>query len=687
MILKLALRNIRRQTSSYIIYFITVVIAVGMMFAINNVLFADELWSYTPSWASDILRSVMVMVIVIVTAIVCAIICYATAFLLRKRKKEFGIYLLLGISRDRVMKMFIIENLIIGVISVAAGCGFGLVAFAAIGLVISALMNNVIEPLSLSAGSLVITLLQWIVIFAIALTYCSAVLRKTKISDLIVGKTNEKFVPKYPWIERTLAFIAFGGICFGSIFAVVIVRMSFGIGSPAQTLASIPIAAFILFGSIFLFYICLRSVYFQKLKRKTPKTIYMHIPALLAPATPAPDSDARRSVGTEYRDKAYKGSNVFFYRRMSCSMNRNAVMIALIAVVLSLAVIAMNVTFSIRNISLSGIDYSYDVFGCWNGINDFSHVSPEEVAEDARSYSELSFLRIFDVYDTAITENSIFEAKVMKLSDYNAVAVELGEAEIRLADNEYYYFSSSIPSETTVELYGQELICAGYSVSFNNQADTVIKSFTNTYGYGIGYLVPDSVITEDVAARYVSMGVLTMNTVNHLPKEFNEKYRYRSVVRNRYAEIDSVNAQFSIPIIATIFLAVTFMLLAMALLSLKVMSDVDLDRKRYGILNMLGVSAARRRRILFRQQFSFFAAPLFIPLLMTLPSIAVGLVIGSVFLGTFHAAIFGIGFAIPLIYIAIYTCYFVATYYLSERSCIKVSEKRRVKLLGKKEAR
>ena len=106
---KLALRNVRRRALTYIVYLVTVVLTAALMLASNGVLFADELLEYV----HFIYGAVIVMtrfVTAVVAVAVCFIICHATTWMLGRRRREFGTYMLLGVPRRKVVALFAAEN-------------------------------------------------------------------------------------------------------------------------------------------------------------------------------------------------------------------------------------------------------------------------------------------------------------------------------------------------------------------------------------------------------------------------------------------------------------------------------------------------------------------------------------------------------------------------------------------------
>mgnify|MGYP006910807340 CR=1 FL=1 len=104
MFAKLAFRNVKRQIGNYLIYFITVSITVALMFAVNSVIFNTQLQAYASTIQT--LRSALIMITVFVSLIVAFVLGYATSFMLKLRKREFGTYLTLGMTRKNILSIF-----------------------------------------------------------------------------------------------------------------------------------------------------------------------------------------------------------------------------------------------------------------------------------------------------------------------------------------------------------------------------------------------------------------------------------------------------------------------------------------------------------------------------------------------------------------------------------------------------
>ena len=287
---------------------------------------------------------------------------------------------------------------------------------------------------------------------------------------------------------------------------------------------------------------------------------------------------------------------------------------------------------------------------------------------------------------------------VVRESDMNAMLAGAGEEEIEVADGTFYIlygykgtvvnpdgtreeqygYDGHIAEGETRVLYGNELAFAGAE-----QDGTVLRYARGSGDSGV-IVVPDYIVTDAVTETYLDERVLLLNTADPVYSSAFDEYAdggYSVYVSSVYDEIDYINVNSSVLIVSALLAALIFMCISMALLSIKAMSDADADKKRYMILNMLGVSVKRQRLMLLRQLLSFSLLPVALPLLSSVPMAIIGSIICSFYLGYVHSAIIGISIAVPLVYLGIYLCYLAATYFLAEKTCIRPLERTRPRLL------
>ena len=134
MLNKLAFRNVKRSIKDYIIYLITITISFSLIFALNLISSSEAVVEL--SKGLDTFAYVLYFINAIVIFVICFLINYTTKFMFEKRSKEFGMYMLLGIKKKKISQMFLIENLLIGLLS--------LVLAIPIGFIVSQFMSMVI---------------------------------------------------------------------------------------------------------------------------------------------------------------------------------------------------------------------------------------------------------------------------------------------------------------------------------------------------------------------------------------------------------------------------------------------------------------------------------------------------------------------------------------------------------------
>lgn len=139
MFAKLALRNVRRQIRNYLIYFVTVALSIALMFAVNNLSYSRRI--QTLSQMSTEIRSMFTIVTVLSCLVTALVLSYATGFMLKLRKKEFGMYLTLGMTRRNIQALFVCETGLLSGLALMAGMGAGLVIFQ----LLAALFASILE--------------------------------------------------------------------------------------------------------------------------------------------------------------------------------------------------------------------------------------------------------------------------------------------------------------------------------------------------------------------------------------------------------------------------------------------------------------------------------------------------------------------------------------------------------------
>ena len=121
---KLAIRNVMRLAKDYLVYFLTMTFVTALMFAFNSILFSEDVQKLF-----DIAGMMAAMVGIstfFIVWIIAWLIHYMVRFILEKRSREFGIYLLIGMKKKEIAKLYLRENAVLGSIAFILGMGLGM---------------------------------------------------------------------------------------------------------------------------------------------------------------------------------------------------------------------------------------------------------------------------------------------------------------------------------------------------------------------------------------------------------------------------------------------------------------------------------------------------------------------------------------------------------------------------------
>ncbi len=194
---KLSLRNIRRSFKDYTIYFFTLILGVAIFYVFNALDSQTVLLEVSKSTYKiiELMNNMLSAVSVFVSFILGFLIIYANSFLMKRRHKEFGIYMLLGMSKRRISWQLLIETLMIGTVSL----GIGLAAGVALSQVMSIVVANMFEAdmsrfeFVFSPGAAGKTVLYFGIMYLLIMVFNAVRVGKCKLIDLLnAGKRSQR---------------------------------------------------------------------------------------------------------------------------------------------------------------------------------------------------------------------------------------------------------------------------------------------------------------------------------------------------------------------------------------------------------------------------------------------------------------------------------------------------------------
>ncbi|MGL4912872.1 MAG: FtsX-like permease family protein, partial [Romboutsia sp.] len=202
---KIAYKNVKKSFKDYTIYFLTLTLAVCIFYSFNSIESQKAMMEMNGSSENYIetLSNLISYVSVFVAFILGSLILYANNFLIKKRNKELGIYMTLGMSKNKISRILILETLIVGVFSLISGLIIGLIASQGLSVLVSKLFDVKMSEYTfvISTSAIGQTILYFGIMFILVMIFNSFVISRYKIIDLLtVGRKTEEIKFKNPFV-------------------------------------------------------------------------------------------------------------------------------------------------------------------------------------------------------------------------------------------------------------------------------------------------------------------------------------------------------------------------------------------------------------------------------------------------------------------------------------------------------
>lgn len=206
MLARLAVRNVRRSVRDYAVYFVTLVFGVAAFYAFNSVQSQSVLFDLegvASADAFDLTARFLGMFSVLIAFVLGFLVVYANRFLIRRRKREFGTYLLLGMRPAQVSAIVLMETVCVGAASLAAGLVLGAVLSQGLSFLTAGLFNIPMQQYRFvfSGEALRQTLLCFALVFAVVALFNTLSLRRCRLVDLLgAAARSERATVRRLWV-------------------------------------------------------------------------------------------------------------------------------------------------------------------------------------------------------------------------------------------------------------------------------------------------------------------------------------------------------------------------------------------------------------------------------------------------------------------------------------------------------
>ncbi|MGI5934773.1 MAG: FtsX-like permease family protein [Lawsonibacter sp.] len=237
MFCKLALRNVRRSFRDYGVYLLTLTFGVCLFYTFSSLDGQGAMIYLAQSQnpMAQVIQSCIDVFSIFVAVVLACLILYADRFLMRRRKRELGTYLLLGLSQGQVSLLLVLETGLIGAASLALGLLLGLAAsqgLSALTLSMFSLRMDAFFGLAFSPRAAGRTVLYFGLIFLLVMGFSGIQVSRAKLLDLMQGGRKNEELRQRP-LRTAVLQLVLGGVCLAAAYAILLTfGMAFAVVLP-----------------------------------------------------------------------------------------------------------------------------------------------------------------------------------------------------------------------------------------------------------------------------------------------------------------------------------------------------------------------------------------------------------------------------------------------------------------------
>ncbi len=216
MLCKLAWGNVRRAGRDYLVYLLTLTLGVTVFYAFNTISMQVDIAGIDEEGLAQVMGSMLGDLTYFLAGVMAFLMVYANNFIMKRRKKEFGLYQVLGMGRGRVATIMALETVIVSVVAFVAGIVLGVGLSQLMTFFTASLFKTQIANLHFffSVHALNLTLACMLVMFVLTLLLNLRAVRRTKLIELMgAERRNESIKTRNPWIA--IAIFAVGVVLVG----------------------------------------------------------------------------------------------------------------------------------------------------------------------------------------------------------------------------------------------------------------------------------------------------------------------------------------------------------------------------------------------------------------------------------------------------------------------------------------
>lgn len=609
---KLVLKNFAKNAKDYLIYFMTLVISISIFYAFNAVIWSDALSSLSSDIKSFMhsIGETLIWLSRFISVLIGFMVLYVNRFLLRRRQKELGIYMLLGMKKQKISMIFVAETFLAGLLSLVAGLAAGtflaqLLAIASL-RVFGGQVNDF--SLSFSVQALGNTILCFGIIYLFTMIFNVFTVSKVTLLELFTAERKNEKLKSDKGILFMLSFVL-GVIC------------ALAGGALFRTEELMPGKNRMLWGCILLIVATLLIFY-------SAAAVFMQA--------------ARRN-----RKFYFRGINCFLVRQIGSRIRENFVSMSVVCLLLVVTILLLttgtSIAITMANLSKDFTPYDFTLEYEVSGKASEKHPDvvraaaeyeyPVDLTEfvgtgfqiEVKSAPDLTYddlfagqeVRLWDM-DSILPECSV---QLLGISDFNKCLCAQGYPQIQLADNEFIVNCNYKGTYQYIKYFADHtdrLSVNGRTLALRDKKiRQYVYEMTSVSNNDRGTLIVPDAVVENLKMDYcVLQGFWKEGTDTD---DANEAL-------NRLVEHDLDNTPFGwtskariysmyylslgLPVFVLTYLGIIFLLICVALLSVQQLTQMQDSSRRFQILKNQGVQGRLMRSAVRKQTGIYFGMPL-----------------------------------------------------------------------------
>ncbi|MBZ3766185.1 ABC transporter permease [Bacillus cereus] len=568
----LAKKNIKGNLNNYLLYIFSMVISVVICYTFNSLLYTPEIKNAVNNMEGTMSQTSFVLI-----GFVAVFIGYSNAFFTRKRKKEVGMYSLLGVRKKNIARMLFFENVIIGAITLICGLVLGIILSR---LFIMLLLKLVGAPVDVSFSIPMEAIMTTTITFTVITIFTSLqsylLIYRFKLIELFQADKKGEKVPKASIVS--------------AVVSIILLISSYWLMFNGAAMLSMPLVAI---GTYLLF----RSLTVYLLKR-----------------------------AQKNKPNYYKGINIIGTSHLLYRVKGNALMLTVIALLITAALPYLQASFSEYSITEKNAHetapFSYIHLSKGEAYdNQMKSVISKDKDHAITAQLDIPIIQVKgntsapfqdkdDLSINLISENGFHKMnKVLKLGDIPNL---FGEQAIAFKQ----YINQSVPNFTGHQVNIQ-LPDGNYTFKLEKLEK---KSIQLTSGTELLYIVVDDMMFNRVAKQvspiiYKVYKVEDEKTTEETSKIVMKLAEQDTSMRTFYEEYKKIKAHTGMKIFVVSSLALVLLVATGSVIYFKQLTEAHSDKNRYEILRKIGVNRKEVRTTIAKQTLFIFLLPLIIGIL------------------------------------------------------------------------